>query len=125
MNNELIMTAVILAAMPAFAQAQTINPQRGFYVGVGGGADWLLGSTTSNGTTVTSSTGWAVGGKVGYDFVGPRVELESGYGQVPTNINIPGTALNNKAGQLTVMANALYDFTPASVLTPISARVPV
>ena len=24
-------------------------------------------------------TGWAVGGKVGYDFVGPRVELEGMY----------------------------------------------
>ena len=24
-------------------------------------------------------TGWAAGGKVGYDFVGPRVELEGMY----------------------------------------------
>jgi hypothetical protein len=24
-------------------------------------------------------TGWTVGGKVGYDFVGPRVELEGMY----------------------------------------------
>ncbi len=63
-------------------------------------------------------TGWSAGGKVGYDFVGPRLELEAGYGQIPTSANIPGTAINGKVGQLTVMANLLYDFMPTSVITP-------
>ena len=31
---------------------------------------------------------------------------------------MPGTALNNKAGQLSAMANLLYDFMPGSVITP-------
>ncbi|SKA37272.1 Outer membrane protein OmpA [Enhydrobacter aerosaccus] len=107
-----------LMALPLCAQAQTISPQQGFYLGAGGGLNWNLGATTSTGSTVSTWTGWAVGGKLGYDFVGPRAELEVGYGQIPTNVNIPGTALTNKVGQLTVMANALYDFMPASVITP-------
>ena len=59
-----------------------------------------------------------VGGKAGYDFVGPRAELEVGYGQISTNANIPGTAIVGKVGSLNVMANVLYDFMPASPITP-------
>ena len=55
---------------PAIAQAQ-INAQPGFYIGAGGGLDWFIGSNANASTW----TGWAVGGKAGYDFVGPRVEL--------------------------------------------------
>jgi outer membrane protein OmpA-like peptidoglycan-associated protein len=111
-------------AVPTLAQAQdmfspSFTPMPGFYVGAGGGAEWLLGTTTSpNGQQISSSTGWAVGGKAGYDFVGPRAELEVSYGQAYPNISIPGTAINGKAGQLTAMANLLYDFMPSSLITP-------
>ena len=100
--------------LPSVAGAQAINAQEGFYIGAGGGAAWFIGSN-ANGSTWT---GWSAGGKVGYDFVGPRLELEAGYGQIPTSVNIPGTAINGKIGQLTVMANLLYDFMPTSVITP-------
>ncbi len=100
--------------LPTVAGAQTINAQEGFYIGAGGGAAWFIGSNSNANTW----TGWAVGGKAGYDFVGPRVELEAGYGQIPTSANIPGTAINGKVGQLNVMANLLYDFMPTSVITP-------
>jgi len=99
---------------PAAVQAQSINAQEGFYIGAGGGAAWFIGSTSN----VDTWTGWAVGGKAGYDFVGPRLELEVGYGQIPTSANIPGSAINGKVGQLHVMANLLYDFMPTSVITP-------
>ena len=69
-------------------------------------------------TGVSTWTGWAIGGRAGYDFVGPRAELEVGYGQIGTNANIPGTAIVGKVGSLNVMANVLYDFMPASVITP-------
>jgi outer membrane protein OmpA-like peptidoglycan-associated protein len=115
-------TAAAVAAFlasPAIVQAQDFTPLPGFYIGAGGGADWLLGTTTSpNGQSISSTTGWAVGGKAGYDFVGPRAELEVGYGQVYPNVNIPGTAINGKAGSLQVMANLLYDFAPQNVITP-------
>ena len=100
--------------MPGVAGAQTINAQEGFYIGAGGGAAWFIGSNSNTNTW----TGWAVGGKVGYDFVGPRLELEGSYGQIPVSANIPGTAINGKVGQVAVMANILYDFMPTSVITP-------
>ena len=100
--------------LPNVAGAQAINAQEGFYIGAGGGAAWFLGSNSN----LQTWTGWAVGGKAGYDFVGPRVELEVSYGQIPTSANIPGTAINGKVGQLNVMANVLYDFMPTSVITP-------
>ena len=110
-----LICAAMLICVPAISHAQSIDPFQGFYVGFGGGADWALGSPP---TGVTTWTGWAVGGKAGYDFVGPRVELEVGYGQISTSANIPGTAIVGKVGSLNVMANVLYDFMPASVITP-------
>ncbi len=116
-----IPAAAIAALMfvPTIVQAQDFTPMPGFYVGAGGGADWLLGTTTTpNGASISSTTGWAVAGKAGYDFVGPRAELEVGYGQVYPNVSIPNTAINGKAGQLQAMANLLYDFAPQNVITP-------
>jgi outer membrane protein OmpA-like peptidoglycan-associated protein len=49
---------------------------------------------------------------------GRRTELEVSYGQTYPNVNIPGTAINGKAGQLTTMANLLYDFAPGATITP-------
>jgi len=109
-----LFAAALMVVAPVAVQAQSINAQEGFYIGAGGGAAWFIGSTSN----VDTWTGWAVGGKAGYDFVGPRLELEAGYGQIPTSANIPGTAINGKVGQLTVMANLLYDFMPTSVITP-------
>ena len=100
--------------LPNVAGAQAINAQEGFYIGAGGGAAWFIGSNPNTQTW----TGWAAGGKAGYDFVGPRLELEASYGEIPTSVSIPGTAINGKVGQLTVMANLLYDFMPTSVITP-------
>jgi len=113
-----IPTAAVVAAatlaFPIVAQAQAINPQPGFYIGAGGGAAWEIGSIPN----VSTSTGWAVGGVAGYDFVGPRVELNVGYGQIPTSVSIPGTAINGKVGTLSAMANLLYDFWPDQTITP-------
>ena len=111
--KRMFAAALVLLA-PVSLQAQTINAQEGFYIGAGGGAAWFIGSNPNS----QSWTGWAVGGKAGYDFVGPRLELEVGYGQIPVSANIPGTAINGKVGQLTAMVNLLYDFMPTSVITP-------
>ena len=109
------MTAAALAALPVVAQAQTAAP--GFYVGAEGGLNWLL-NTTIAGASVTPQTGWAVGGVAGYDFVGPRVEIEGMYRNNQTSTGAQGTAISNQIGQLSVMANLLYDFAPASTITP-------
>jgi OOP family OmpA-OmpF porin len=111
-----LIAAAMLAVAPAAVQAQDVyTPYEGFYIGAGGGALWSL-NNGQNG--VSTSTGWVVGGKLGYDFIGPRVDLEVGYGRIPSNVRIPGTAINGGAGQLNVMANVYYDFLPASRFTP-------
>ena len=67
-------------------------------------------------------TGWAAGGKVGYDFVGPRVELEGLYrsNTGTGNVLFPGGVANvrGRIDQVSVMANLLYDFMPTSAFTP-------
>ena len=114
MKKALMAAAFI--ALPAIAQAQT--PMPGFYIGAEGGVNWLLNSTI-NGVGTTPQTGWMAGGVIGYDFVGPRVELEGIYRSNQLSQSVaPGTAIINKVGQLGIMANLLYDFMPASVITP-------
>jgi OmpA-OmpF porin, OOP family len=113
MKTKALILGALAALAPALSHAQEINAQPGFYIGAGGGISTPL-STPNNSTGI----GWVVGGTLGYDFVGPRVSLDVGYGQTPLNINIPGTALTNKAGQLTGLVNLSYDFFPTSVITP-------
>jgi len=105
--------AAALTAGPVAAQAQEIDAQPGFYIGAGGGITAPL-NTPNN----SSGIGYPVGAKFGYDFVGPRVDVDVGYGQTPLNLNIPGTAITNKAGQLTTLVNLSYDFFPRSLVTP-------
>jgi opacity protein-like surface antigen len=113
MNKKAMLLSAVVALAPAMSYAQEINAYPGFYIAAGGGITTPL-SSPNNSTGV----GWVVGGKVGYDFVGPRVDLDVGYGQTPLSVNIPGTAITNKAGQLTALANLSYDFMPTSVITP-------
>jgi OmpA-OmpF porin, OOP family len=120
--KKAFMAAAALIALPVMAQAQAPSP--GVYIGAEGGVNWLLNFTANTNNpafptvSVTPQTGWAAGGVIGYDFVGPRVELEGVYRQNQLNIGVPGTAINNQVGQLGIMANLLYDFMPGSVITP-------
>src|ERR671930_301668 len=104
--KKAFVAAAALVALPVMAQAQT--PSAGFYIGAEGGLNWLL-NTNIGPLGIQPQTGWAAGGVIGYDFVGPRVELEGVYRNNTTNVGIPGTALNNQVGQLGIMANLLYD----------------
>ncbi len=113
--KKALLAAVALVALPVVAQAQV--PQPGFYIGAEGGLNWLL-NTTILGSSVYPQTGFAAGGVIGYDFVGPRVELEGVYRNNQHNVSFPGRAVNNQVGQLGVMANVMYDFAAGSVITP-------
>ena len=113
--KKALLAAAALVALPVVAQAQV--PQPGFYIGAEGGLNWLL-NTTILGSSVYPQTGWAAGGVIGYDFVGPRVELEGIYRNNQHNVAFPGRAVNNQVGQLGVMANVMYDFAAGSVITP-------
>ena len=81
MIRKTLATAAVVMALPIAAQAQSLQ-YPGFYIGAEGGGTWMFHTTT--GTPLGSGTiypdiGWAAGGMVGYDFVGPRVELEGIY----------------------------------------------
>ena len=120
--KKAFVAAAALVALPVMAQAQSPSP--GVYIGAEGGVNWLLNFNANTNVAaapvvgVTPTTGWMAGGVIGYDFVGPRVELEGIYRWNGTNVGLPGTALNNQIGQLGIMANLYYDFMPASVITP-------
>ena len=68
------------------------------------------------------NTGWAAGGMVGYDFVGPRVELEALYHSNTGNgvVAFPNgyANVNGQIQQVSLMANLLYDFLPGATITP-------
>ena len=90
--KKALLAAAAMVALPVMAQAQTAAP--GFYIGAEGGLNWLL-NTTIGGTTVTPQTGREAGGVIGYDFVGPRVEVEGMYRQNQTYSSFQGAAINN------------------------------
>ena len=138
--KKIFLAAVALAALPFAAHAQN---QAGFYVGARGGADWLLnnsaninGSATVRGfgtgtmggpVNASLDTGWVAGGFIGYDFVGPRLEIEGLYhdnmGTDSATLPILGVGnlrLNNKVEvqQTSMMANLYYDFFANEAFTP-------
>jgi outer membrane protein OmpA-like peptidoglycan-associated protein len=127
MRKNSLFAAVAIFALPVSANAQTdwfsnwftpTNPTwPGFYIGAEGAANWLL-----NNNSYQMDTGWAAGGKVGYDFVGPRVELEGMYHRNNgTAVVAFPTGFANIRGQIeqvSIMANVLYDFFPAATFTP-------
>ena len=113
--KKALLAAAALVALPVVAQAQM--PAQGFYIGAEGGVNWLL-NTTILSTPVTPQTGFAAGGVIGYDFVGPRVEIEGVYRNNQHGVGFPGRAISNQVGQLGILANLLYDFSPGSTITP-------
>jgi len=114
--KKAFVAAAAIAALPVMAHAQSPTP--GFYGGVEGGVSWLL-NTTIAGQGVQPNTGWAAGGKFGYDFIGPRVELEGVYHENQTSGgNFPGQAIQGKIGQAAVLANLLYDFNAGGEIVP-------
>jgi OmpA-OmpF porin, OOP family len=123
MSKKLLVAAAALLALPAAAHAQSdwfaaSQPTfQGFYVGAEGGLNWLL-----NNQSYVMDTGWAVGGKVGYDFVGPRVELEGMYhsntGNAVVAFPTGYATVSGRMEQVSVMANVLYDFFPGAMVTP-------
>jgi outer membrane protein OmpA-like peptidoglycan-associated protein len=123
MNKTSLLAAAAILALPAAADAQSswfssAGPTYpGIYIGAEGGLNWLL-----NNNSYVMDTGWAAGGKVGYDFVGPRIELEGMYHSNTGNAVVAfPTGYANVRGridQVSVMANLLYDFFPGATITP-------
>ena len=128
--KRLVVGAVLLAAAPFAAQAQSLQPG-GVYVGLEGGLNWMFNSSFNStvavpggagsfSTNASWNTGYVLGGMVGYDFVGPRVELEGAYRANTGTLNFGGIA--GSAGinfqQINVMGNIYYDFMAGSRIVP-------
>jgi OOP family OmpA-OmpF porin len=124
--KKLLLGAALIAMPVAAANAQSdwFTPGQSFpgaYVGVEGGATWLF-NTNMGAVGVWPSTGWAAGAVIGYDFVGPRVELEGVWRQNTTYLTNLGTVgsfnTNTNLNQLSFMVNLLYDFFAGAPITP-------
>jgi OOP family OmpA-OmpF porin len=107
--------AAVVATAPVAQAQQTSQPN--FYFGAEAGVNWLV-NTTILGTQVYPQSGFAAGGKIGYDFVGPRLEVEGIYrNNQQQDVTLPNS-VNNDISQVAVMANLLYDFVPQATVTP-------
>ena len=114
--KKVLLAAAAVMALPAIAEAQDVqNP--GVYIGVEGGLNWMF-NTTILGTNVSPQTGWALGGKIGYDWLGPRVEVEGLYRQNQTGQFFGNRAINGQISQVSAMANFLYDFNATGTFVP-------
>jgi len=121
----------MLVALPVVSQAQGLQ-YPGFYIGAIGGVNWMFNNSftttvsapgfgTVSGTTNGSwNLGWGAGGMIGYDFVGPRVEVEGMYRDNTGTLTVPGFAgsVGADINQVSVMANILYDFNAGGQLVP-------
>jgi OOP family OmpA-OmpF porin len=107
--------AAVVAMAPVAQAQQTSQPN--FYFGAEAGVNRLV-NTTILGTQVYPQSGFAAGGKIGYDFVGPRLEVEGIYrNNQQQDVTLPNS-VNNDISQVAVMANLLYDFVPQATVTP-------
>jgi len=120
--KKVLVAAAALAVLPVATQAQSLQ-YPGFYVGIEGGGSWMFNNnvTTPFGAsgTMYPEIGWAAGGMIGYDFVGPRVELEGIYRQNQSTIGSGNfNAFGANKDDIAVMANILYDFNAGGTIVP-------
>jgi OmpA-OmpF porin, OOP family len=128
--KRMVVGAALLVAAPFAAQAQSLQPG-GVYVGLEGGLNWIFNSsfnsTISTGfgtgsfqTNASWNTGYVLGAQLGYDFVGPRIELEGAYRANSGTLGFGGTAgtacINFQ--QINVMGNFYYDFMAGGAFVP-------
>ena len=120
MKKTLAVVATLIA-LPIAAQAQTLQ-YPGFYAGLEGGGTYMFNTnwnTPVGSGSVYPAIGWAAGGMLGYDFVGPRVELEGVYRNNQATVSFPGVPnFGASKDDISVMANVLYDFNAGGTIVP-------
>ena len=116
-----IFAVALLAGLPTAAHAQ-------WYVGADGGVNFLqdshLSGQDSDGEGFTDKSGNKVGYALlmqgGYDFGGPKAELEVGYRSsgLKSLAEYDGNAVSGQSSSLSFMANGIYQFLPQSSWHP-------
>ncbi|MGE4078096.1 MAG: OmpA family protein [Reyranella sp.] len=127
MKKALVAAAALAAVLPSSGQAQNLQYE-GFYISAEGGLNWMFNTTINfpnfgGLVNVYPNTGWLVGGSIGYDFVGPRVEIEGVYRSNDGSLQLAPIGFQNvTAGfnnqQTAIMANAFYDFLAGGPIVP-------
>ena len=125
--KKLLLATAALIALPALAHAQS-QPMPGFYLGGEGGLNWMFNTTANvpgfgGAANIYPAMGWQAGGMVGYDFVGPRVELEGIFRQNQATLQAAPIGFQQftagaNINQTAIMANLLYDFRFGSPIVP-------
>ncbi len=119
------LVAALAAACFLAAPALAADPT-GFYVGIGGGINHAQDSDVEIGVgggsfkinNVDSRLGWAGNAFVGYNFGGPRLELELAYRNNKVKKGeLPGGG-NQRVQSGALMANFIYEFFSDSVVSP-------
>src|ERR1700730_709171 len=106
--KQVLLATAALVAFPVMAQAQS-QPNPGIYIGGEGGLNWMF-NTAANATNIYPATGWAAGGMVGYDFVGPRVELEGIFRQNQATRQFQQFTAGANFQAPAIRANRMYAF---------------
>jgi outer membrane protein OmpA-like peptidoglycan-associated protein len=114
--KKVLIAVAALVATPAVTQAQDVQTP-GVYFGVEGGLNWMF-NTTILGQNVSPQMGWALGGKIGYDFIGPRIEVEGLYRENQNGNFFGNRAITGRIAQTSAMANLLYDFNAFGAFVP-------
>jgi len=114
--KKVLIAVAALVATPAVTQAQDVQAP-GVYFGVEGGLNWMF-NTTILGQNVSPQMGWALGGKIGYDFIGPRIEVEGLYRENQNGNFFGNRAITGRIAQTSAMANLLYDFNAFGAFVP-------
>ena len=118
--KKLIASAVALIVLPVVAQAQSLQ-YPGFYAGIEGGSNYMFQTnvpTPFGQSTIYPNFGYSVGVMAGYDFVGPRVELEGRYDNTKATVSGGSAVFGATKDNFTAMANVYYDFNAGGTFVP-------
>ena len=76
-----------------------------------------FGNFSSN-SNATFNTGFVVGGALGYDFIGLRVEAEGVYRENTGTLAVGGFSAGFNFNEVAIMGNVYYDFLAGSAIVP-------
>ena len=108
--------AALAGAMMSPAMAEDRAPSA--YIGAGGGLNFLTDMDFTSPAKVTSDTGWAAIGSLGYRWAGGlRTEIEGGVRGNQGHYQTPANE-NGKVRAETILGNALFDIFPSGKFTP-------
>jgi OOP family OmpA-OmpF porin len=118
--KKMLAVAAAVVVLPIAAQAQTLQ-YPGFYAGIEGGGTYMFQTTLQNAAGAANlypNIGWAGGAMIGYDFVGPRFEVEGVYRYNSMTGNVAGLSYGQTKDDIGVLANLLYDFNAGGTFVP-------